>query len=161
MLGIGRRCAGGRHACSAHLSESVGNPFNPQSSSGGIFLGYSRESPECGTRSPHSSRKRLNGSETTELSRTPAMVKDTADQAGLRSSIPGTATATIMIGRNRMAIASACIPGPLNGQSFRRPAVSNICHATGAQIIPPIITTGSGNNRRSSQLSVPANAAVQ
>ena len=66
-----------------------------------------------------------------------------------------------MTGRNRIAIASACIRGPLSGQSLRNLAVSNICRATGAQMIAPRITTGSGNNRRSNQLSPPANAAVQ
>ena len=142
----------------AYLSWSAGNPFNVQSPSAGAL---SCESSELGARFPHSSKKRLKGSATTELSKTPAMVRETADQAGLRSSIPGTATATTMTGRNRIAIASACIPGPLNGQSFRRTAVSHIIRATGAQIIPPIITNGSGNSRRSSQPSLPANAAVQ
>ena len=64
----------------AHLLWSVGNPFNVQSSSAGALLDCPCESSELGTRFPHSSKKRLSGSETTELSRTPTTVRDTADQ---------------------------------------------------------------------------------
>ena len=47
-----------------------------------------------GDRLAHSSRKRLNGSETTALSSTPTRLRETADQMSLNSSIGGTTIAT-------------------------------------------------------------------
>ena len=114
-----------------------------------------------GIRFPHSSRKRLNGSEITALSRTPTSVRDTADQIELRPSIPGTAIATRITGRNRMAIASARIPGPPTLRFFHRPAMSNAHPATGVQARPRKSTAGTGKSSTSSKSSSLTNAAVQ
>ena len=110
---------------------------------------------------PHSSRKRLNGSEITALSRTPTSVRDTADQVELRPSIPGTAIATRITGKNRMAIASARIPWPPTLRFFHRLAVSNARGAAGVQPTPRKSTTGRGNSSTSSERSSLTNAAVQ
>ena len=136
-------------------------PSIVQSFSAGVLFDCSRESCESGARFPHFSKNRLNGSEITALNRTPTIVRDTADQIWLSSSIQGTTTATRMTGKNKMAIASACVPGPLNGHSFRRSAMARIHRATGAQKTPPNKTVGSGNIRISSQPPTPLNAATQ
>ena len=88
------------------------------------------------------------------------MVSDTADQAGLRSSIPNCHCDD----DDRQKQNGHCKrlhPWTAQGAIYPSPGGVPYLPRHRAQIIPPRITTGSGNNRRSSQLSFPANAAVQ
>ena len=130
-------------------------------SSAGPLVDCSCESSEFGASFPHSSKKRLRGSDTTALRSTPTIVRDTADQTGLSPSIGGTATATRMTGKNKITIASACVPGPLNGWSFHRLAKARIHRAAGAHMMPPNRTTGRGNSKNSSEPLASLSAEAQ